>query len=47
MLHAHGNGIIEKQRQVLVDMIGPNKQNMKHKEELDALHENMVNDLKR
>ena len=47
MLHAHGNGIIEKQFQVLVDIIGPNKQNMKHKEELDALHEDMVNDLKR
>ena len=44
MLHAHGNGIIEKQLQVLVEMIGPKKQNMKHKEELDALHKNMVND---
>ena len=47
MLHAHGNGIIEKQLQVLVEMIGPKKQNMKHKEELDALHKNMVNDSRR
>ena len=47
MLHAHGNGIIEKQLKVLVEMIGPNKQNMKDKEELDALHENMVNDSRR
>ena len=30
MLHAHGNDIIEKQFQVLVDMLGPNKQNMKN-----------------
>ena len=36
MLHAHGNGIIEKQLKVLVEMIGPNKQNMKDKEELDV-----------
>ena len=44
MLHAHGNGIIEYQLEIFVQMVGPNKSNTKQKNEIDMLHQNMVHD---
>ena len=44
MLHAHGNGIIEYQLKIFVQMVGPNKSNTTQKNEIDMLHQNVVCD---
>ena len=44
MLHAHGNGIIEYQINIFVQMVGPKTSNKQLKNEIDMLHQNMVLD---
>ena len=47
MLHVCGNGIYKYQFECICELVGPNTTKQKEKDQMDALHQHLVNDARR